>query len=301
MKLLIPIVLLLFTFQVQAQITVVGISGDAYGMINEDEENYKALTYGPLNDVKRIIVKENSQVSIINQNDALAKLNEGEYEVSSLSFNRAEEKSLFTKFCSYYKAFFMHHNSTESKKSYTNNIYAISRGTEQAPVLDFPLDGTIAKDMNQLFFLWTHDCEECEYILTISELSTKEVVFSKMTTDKRVIIEDFSKYLSDDKGYFWSVKIAGKDVKSDNRLLEIGNYSSKDFLYEYSNEFQQISEVQSDVARFVYITSRFDEAGMFNEAILCGLQMKKMGKLSEEEVTISENYMYDVISKFNNP
>jgi len=284
------------------QLNVIQIEGKAYyTSTNDSETQYIELSYGPLNDAQSIVLKENSTVVIINNTNEVCKLNEGQFNINELNFTAPESRSGFQQFCDYFKSFFMHHDASESKKYYVNNIYAITRGEKQAPVLDFPLEGTLSLDFGNIPFMWTHSADEAEYIFTIHDLDTKEIIFSSMTSEHSFELSSPERYLNEGQSYYWSVKVAGqeKGMTYENSVIQIGAQGkANEFLEKLETSLLDKKDNNFSTANFVYVLSQMEENDMENEAILYGLK-KLQNDHSPAEKMILENFMYDIIADEN--
>ncbi|HPK08705.1 MAG TPA: hypothetical protein P5235_02700 [Saprospiraceae bacterium] len=284
-------------------IEVIALTGKVYGQTESNGEiKFTNLTYGPLENIQKIIVKENSEVTMVNEDNYICRLRSGEYVVSNLKFLESEEGTLFNKCCAYFKSFFKSHSSSESKKYYVNNIYAISRGSEQIPELDFPFAGVISMDFNSLSFYWTHNCDTCEYLFTINDLDSKKIVYSQMLKSKELTIYNPQKYLQYQHDYYWSVKLAGLDLDYNVTIFHI---SAKNVLNNHiesvKSELENLSLPQSNMLQFVYVLSRLEEDSGQNDAILYGLNARLKSELGDDEISLFENFMYDHISSQDKP
>ncbi len=299
MQLLKTFFLLIFCTSLSAQINVISIDGNAYYLKKSESENqYIELSYGPLTNADEIILKENTAVTLINEQDHICALTEGEYAISALKFNEKENQSTFSRFCDYFTSFFMHHSAPESKKLYTNNIYAISRGRNQAPTLDLPLEGEISLDYGYLPFAWTHSCDTCEYIFTINKLESKDIVFSTMTSQKSFNLENPEKYLKSNIDYYWSVKTSGEDIEYDHRVITpMEHKKMKAALDSLTVEASQFN-LQDSTASLIYVLGKLESQEKYNEAIQYGLSQRSEGNTKKIDKVI-ENFIYDLVTREN--
>ncbi len=284
-----------------SQYYVIAIKGKVFCIQKElNEDTYVQLTYGALQANGKIILKAGAAVTLLNEQDDICKLTEGEYLLEKLTFNSHESKSSISKIYNYFKSFFLEHKATESKNHYMNKVYAISRGEKQAPILDFPLDGNISMDFNKIPFAWTHSCDNCEYIFTINDLASKEIVFSSMTTEKEFSLENPRKYLSENRDYFWSVKLAGSEhsIEYDNRIFHTSPYGElKKVLSLIDDKIKDVKLFENDGSAFIYTLSSLESQGMINEAILFGKHTTVDSMRIEN--ALLENFIYDVVAKNN--
>ncbi len=279
-------------------VSVIHIEGEAYSVTQKDgKEQYIKLMYGPLKHVDKVIIKQNSVVKIINENDQICVLSrEGTYNAKVLEFKNVETNSTFSKFCDYFHGFFGHHSSSESKENYKNTIYAISRGSIPPPSLDFPLSGVLPNDEGEIPFIWTHACDSCEYIFSIHDFSNKEIVYTIMTNDHMVEMKNPEKYLVSDKKYYWTVKIVGSNTEDEIIFFEItskGDYNNK--VKAIEDTINSAKLTFSETAKAIFIISELDASDLQNYAIFYGLKSKANSKDSIAISDILDRYWYDTL------
>lgn len=296
---LLTFIFLIFGICAKAQaISVIHIQGDAYAYSNAGEkEVYSKLVYGPLKNSSKIIVKEKSSVKLVGEDNQICELTEeGTYPISDLNFAKVKSNTIFDKFCDYFHSFFVSHASSESKSNYRNNIYAISRGNTPPPSLDFPLSGIVPIDAGSLPFIWTHACDSCEYIFTVNDYKTREIVYTIMTKDHKVEIENSVKYFVPNHRYYWSVKIVGMDMEYENipfTMSENGAYSAN--IDSIEKELSKDISGLAPAARMIYTMSELDAIGQENYALLYGLKLQKSNPNDASIADLFERYWYDIL------
>jgi hypothetical protein len=275
--------------------SIIHIEGDAFAYTNVDgKEKYSKLVYGPLTDCEKIVVKNNALVKVLGEDKRLSILNkEGEYAIASLQFNEVEGNSIFNRFCNYFHAFFVNHASSESKANYENNIYAISRGNLAAPSLDFPMEGMLPADAGSLPFIWTHDCDSCEYIFNINDMESRELIYTMMTEEKQVLVENPMKYFSPGKEYYWSVKIVGQDLEYEVIPFTVspkGDYDNS--ISVIRGEIDKSMTQFTAVAKMVFVMGElgYDQA---NYAIYYGLGQCEKYPKDDQMRNLFERFWYD--------
>lgn len=292
---------LIFAFLSMAAIgqdySIIHIEGDAFAHKQVDgKEKYSKLVYGPLVNCEKIVVKDNAVVKVLGENKKVSILDEeGEYLLSELMFKSVKENSIFDKFCDYFHAFFVHHNSSESKANYKNNIYAISRGNVAPPSLDFPLEGSLPMDAGALHFIWTHDCEACEYIFNVYDYDSRALIYTTMTEEKMVSIDKPMKYFKEAKEYYWTVNIVGEDLNYEVipfTISKSNDYRNK--INHIEKELEQNSNSYTPTAQAVYVMSTlgYDQ---INYAIHYGLSQIDEHPDDEQLSNIIERFWYDAL------
>lgn len=276
--------------------SIIHVEGDAfvYGN-NVDKKSYSKLVFGPLNGFEKIVVKDKALVRIKKGENQICDLNkEGSYLKSELQFKEVGDNSVFGKFCKYFESFFTNHSSSESKNNYKNSIYAISRGITPPPSLDFPLRGDLPIDAGSLPFIWTHACDTCEYIFAVHDLSSREVIYTVMTKEKKIEIESPQKYLKPDHQYYWSVKIAGKDLEYENiEFSSVGSGSYQTLLADINREADRSPIPLKGLSKTLFILSELENKSQPNFAILYSFQALKARPNDTSLADIIERYWYD--------
>jgi hypothetical protein len=294
-NLAILLLVLVFGISNAQTINVIHIEGDAYTskMVGE-KEIFSKLVYGPLAKSDKIIVKSNSLVRLVGDEKQICELSkEGDYLIKDLAFAKVPCNSIFDKFYDYFHSFFVNHSSSESKANYRNNIYAISRGNTPPPALNFPLAGLIPTDAGSIPFTWSHACDTCEYILTVNDMKSREVIFTVMTKDQKVVMENPKKYLSPDTEYYWTVKTVGVDQEYKNIIFHTASLEAYETrINNLENEIDQSSTPISETARMLYIMSELDAADLQNYALFYGLNLVENTSNSFMK-DLFERYYYD--------
>lgn len=276
--------------------SIIHIEGEAYYYTTKvEKKTYSKLVFGPLHNFESIVLKPKAVVKIKRNDNYVSVLNqEGTFNLAHLDFKEVSDNSVFGKFCKYFESFFTNHSSTESKNNYKNNIYAISRGLASPPSLDFPLYGSLPIDAGSLPFIWTHACDTCEYIFTVNDLDTREIIYTEMTNQKKIEIESPQKYLKPNHKYYWSVKIAGMDLEYENiEFSTVGNGSYQSKLSDINVEIDQSSIPLKGVSKTIYIISEFDETNFINFALLYSFQAIKASPNDTTLADLIDRYWYD--------
>lgn len=239
----------------------------------EPANKAKNLQYGPVYaDQKLIISGKNARVKLVkNSGEVCEVVAPGTHYISSLTFNKPSENSFLGQLANYFISFFESNESSESKESYKNSIYAISRGELASPVLDFPMTGKLPSDFNSMEFSWSHSCDSCWYNLTIYELETKVKVFSMLTLKKQFKVQQFLNYVKPGKKYFWKVEIPGSNLEFEAKRFEV---SVKN---DYYNQIKSIdNKLKSHqlslqlVPKTLFIQEELLQLDLINYAVLYG-------------------------------
>jgi hypothetical protein len=285
-------------------IATIHIQGDVKIMgLTEAPNKARPLVYGPIALDKKVKLAPNAKVKFLKSNNEICYLDKaGEYILNNLHFVPMETNSIFSKFCDYFQNFFTNHSSPESKDTYKNNIYAISRGDIPAPSLDFPLSGMLPADIGPISFVWTH-CDTCTkevgrdtstYEFSIFEFESKKVVHTFSTKQKKYTLSNPDKLLQAGKKYFWNVKISKVALE----------YQSNSFTIAKSGDFDlKVKAIQAglenddsvwmdEIPKTIYIMSQLQEQKFNNFAILYGWRQAKKdptGQLSD----FCDRFLYD--------
>jgi len=280
------------------QISVMHYDGDAFTLnTNDIKVKYKKIVFGPLPKTDKILLKDNSSLKLINENNEICEITEeGEYDVNNLKFIAEESNSLFDKFCTYFHSFFVSHSSAESKSSYKNSIHAISRGALSPPKLDFPLDGEIPVTTSDITFSWSHSCEACQYVVTIYDLESRASVYAWTTKDLNVSLSNADQFLLPEKKYYWTVTISGQEMEYPISRIEIGKAQKYDTQIatlekEISNSKLELSES----TKAIYIMSFLTEQDLLNYAIYYGQQQCLKHPEDSELSDFVDRFWYDAL------
>lgn len=287
------------TFLGAQDYTVIQASGEAYAVTSEeDKERFTKIVLGPLPEFEYLIIKDEASITIINEDNNEFRLNE-EQKVfpKDMDFTPASDHSMFYKFCKYFKSFFADHSSKESKASYKNSIYAISRGMESKPTLDFPLDGSLPYVEGEIPFYWTHKCNDCEYVVNIYDYETRVAVYAWTTIEKSVTLEEANKYLLPGKKYYWNVTISGQEMEYDNSIFTVADEKDYSDKLRSMNESLDALNYASNEAKLIFILQELSDQNLDNYAILYGLQKAKKNKENEMINNYVERFWYDLLSE----
>lgn len=279
-------------------ISVIHIQGDVKIMgFNEPPQKAKNLIYGPIVNGQKVIVSNNSRVRFLRTKNEICDITKaGIYDIKNLSFINLETNSIFSKFCDYFHSFFINHSSSESKESYKNNIYAISRGGVSPPSLDFPLPGILPIDAGTITFTWTNPCDTCHYIFSIYDFENKKEVVKIETNEKQFELKDPQKFLYFGKKYYWNVKIK-------NQILE---YNSNSFTIAKTGDYEQkIQAIKTglenddaiwmdEIPKTIYIMGNLQEQKLNNYALIYAM---KQAENSIQIKDISDRFLYDQLLK----
>ena len=282
------------------QISVMQYDGDAFTYNSNDEKvMYKKVVFGPLPKADKILLKDNSTLKLINEDNETCEITkEGEYEIKSLKFEKSESNSLFDKFCSYFHSFFINHSSAESKSSYKNSIHAISRGVLSPPQLDFPLDGTIPFTDGDIQFSWSHSCEACQYVVTIYDLETRASVYAWTTEEQEVVLKGADQFLLANKKYYWTVTISGQEMEYPISRIMVGDKRGyKKQIESIENEIASSDIKLSDATKAIYVMSLLEEQGLINYAIYYGQQLKAQNPENKVLMDFVDRFWYDTLSE----
>ena len=254
---------------------VINIHGEAYAVQNDNgKEKYAKITLGPLLECDQIIVKEKSKLRILKDEKAYIDIDAAaRYTLADMTFSPLKAKSPLEKFTKYFSYFFSGHASSESKSSYQNSVYAISRGMQPRPSLDFPVEGMLAIPESPLTFRWTHDCADCQYVLNIYDTENQSMIFGATSSSKEITLEKPTAFLKPGSQYYWTVSISGVDMEYQRNVFEATSYS--DYETFLSNAKADLSGVYDDlsvVAQTVYMLQWLAEQDMINYAIYYGQQ-----------------------------
>lgn len=259
----------------QSSIKVRHVEGDCFTVhVDGDKEKYSKIVIAPLKEAKEIIVKKGATLSLINTNNEVVDITtEGRYMVSDLSFSVPEDKTIMDKFYNYFHSFFSSHASSESKVSYQNSIYAISRGDQTMPYLDFPLDGELPYTSGSMIFSWTHACDDCQYVFSINEYSSRSAVYATTTKDKSYTLAEASKYLQARKKYYWTVAISGLEMEYDSKVFTM---SDKDqyakILSGITSSIKTTTMSSNTITSTIFVMSELLAQGKQNYAIYYGMK-----------------------------
>ncbi len=275
------------TIHIQGDVKIFGLT--------ETPSKARPLVYGPVAPDKKIKLAPNAKVKFLKSNNEMCYLDKaGEYILKNQHFIPIETNSIFSKFCDYFHNFFVNHGSAESKDTYKNNIYAISRGDIAAPSLDFPLSGMLPADIGPISFVWTHPSDTTTYELGIFEFESKKLVHTFSTKQKKYTLSNPDKLLQAGKKYFWNVKISKVALE----------YQSNSFTIAKSGDFDlKVSAIQSglenddsvwmdEIPKTIYIMSQLQEQKLNNFAVLYGWRQAKKdptGQLSD----FCDRFLYD--------
>lgn len=296
---IIPI--LIFTlaslFMSAQDLMIIEIIGEAYGQsMIDDKTQYKKLVYGPINNIKKIVVKEKASVRLTNEDRHVAVLDkEGEYPIDKIVFTPSKDVSMFDKFCDYFHSFFISHESTESKANYKNNIYAISRGANNAPDVNFPLEGVLPFGrLDPMPFYWTNDCQDCTYQLEIFDYTTRKSIYQYETIEKQHQLNSNQLYLEKGKKYYYTVGIKGESKASEPVIFEMS--SKADFekiISSLRTEVNGAAQGISNIGEAIYIMSSLEESGLVNYAILYGFHLKEKYPNDATIIDLTDRIWYD--------
>lgn len=292
------IMCLLSTSLYGQQISVMHFEGDAYTYNTDDSKiKYNKIVFGPLPDADKILVKEKSSIKLISEDNRICEVNkEGEYDISELKFVKAEENSLFDKFCDYFHSFFVKHSSSESKSNYKNSIYAISRGVLSPPQLDFPLDGTIPSTSGDIDFSWSHSCEDCQYVVTIFDLETRASVYAWTTEKNMVTLNKANQFLMAEKKYYWTVTISGHEMEYPISRITIGKEDEYDKMISNLNtEIIKSNLELTESTKAIFIMSTLADQQLMNYAIYYGLQQRKNNPTNKVLQDYVDRFWYDAL------
>ena len=299
MKYLSLIVFALFTNLIIGQsLSVIHMTGESYTVKTVDgKEKYNKIVFGPIGLAEKLIVKEGATVRLMNDEKQVLDLNqEGSYLVQDLKFTPVEENSIFSKFCDYFHSFFVNHSSAESKANYRNSIYAISRGNVPPPYLDFPLNGSVPYSDSVFPFIWTHACEDCEYIITVYDYETRSPVYASTTNENRVEVSDVKSYFKPNTKYYWTVTISGEEME----------YKTNIFTTAVKQEYEKtLAGITSDLSssdfkatpttETIYVISELQERGLTNFAVYYGLQQLNKYPDNLQLKDFVERFWYDTL------
>lgn len=298
--------LLICTMTINAisqQVSVIQYEGDAFTYnSNEEKVMYKKIVFGPLPEADKILLKSNSNLKLINEENEVCELSsEGEYSIENLKFEQPSSNSLFDKFCSYFHSFFVNHSSAESKSSYKNSIHAISRGELSPPQLDFPIDGLLPSTSEDIEFSWSHSCESCQYVVTIYDLETRASVYAWTTESQSVILQTANQFLTAGKKYYWTVTISGQEMEYPISRISIGKEGEYESLI--SNIEKEISASNlklNEATQAIYVMSLLEDQGLINYAIYYG--QKSISRYPDNKVLSDfvERFWYDTLIEIGN-
>lgn len=256
-------------------ISVMQYDGDAFTYNTDDSKvKYKKIVFGPLPEADKILLKDNSTLKLVNEENEICELTkEGDFDIKDLQFVKAKSNSLFDKFCTYFHSFFISHSSAESKSSYKNSIHAISRGALSPPQLDFPLDGILPSTSGDIQFSWSHSCEGCQYVVTIYELETRASVYAWTTESLSVVLNKSDQFLLPNKKYYWTVTISGQEMEYPISRITMGSKDDYNTQIEkLENEISNSDLNLSNATKAIYIMSYLAEKDLLNYAIYYGQQ-----------------------------
>ncbi|HRG68458.1 MAG: hypothetical protein JNL65_06365 [Saprospiraceae bacterium] len=261
----------------------------------ESSNKAKNLQYGPVYaDQKIILTGKNARVKLVKNSGEICELvTPGTHYISSLSFTKPSENSFLGQLADYFVSFFESNQSSESKESYKNSIYAISRGELAAPVLDFPMKGILPSDFNSMEFSWSHSCDSCWYNLTIYELDTKVKVFSMLTLKKQFKIQQFLNYVKPGKKYYWKVEIPGTNLEFEAKRFEIaakGDYYNQLKSIENKLKSQQLN--LQLVPKTLFIQEELQQLELTNYAILYGKAQQINNPNNKQLKQLTEAFYY---------
>jgi hypothetical protein len=277
-------------------IATIHIYGDVkiFGL-TEPVAKAKPLVYGPVAPDKKIKLAPNAKVKFLKSNNELCYLDKaGEYILKNQHFIPLESNSIFSKFCDYFHNFFINHSSSESKNTYKNNIYAISRGDLGAPSLDFPLSGMMPADIGPITFSWTHASDTSTFEFGIFEFDSKQPVHTISTKQKKYVLANPDRLLQAGKKYFWNVKINSVAVE----------YQSNSFTVAKLGDFdQRIQAIKStldnddsvwmdEIPKTIYIMSQLQEQKLNNFAVLYGWRQAASDP-TDQLSNFCDRFLYD--------
>ncbi|MEP7195709.1 MAG: hypothetical protein ABI851_04270 [Saprospiraceae bacterium] len=299
------------------ELVVVSIQGVVkVGNVHDPESSYKNLSYGLLNSDQVLLLGKNCQVKLIHLNGSVWEFKQpGRYLASSIkgvkdgfvkksskdgfSDNSAKEaeKSTLSQFGDYFLSFFQEHGSSESKESYNNSVYAISRG-EPSIVLEFPFTGIYPSNQKSINFSWAHACDTCTYELSIFKDKSKALVFKIKTKNKTFNLKNPSKYLVEGGSYFWNVTTPSDPENFTFNRLSISK--TNDYTKITSNMEKDIDAHLPNIAyvtKTILMLSRLQNEEKINYALLYSQQM--MLEHSQDKVLqdFIDRYYYDELKK----
>lgn len=249
------------------------VSGDCFTVHNDQgKDKFTKIVIAPLRDADAIIIKDGAKLSLINTDDGVLELVQpGRYEVADLVFTYPKEKGVLDRFYDYFHGFFSAHSSSESKQSYQNSIYAISRGVESVPHLDFPLDGDLPYVTGDLSFFWTHACEDCQYVLTVYEYQNRSAVYAETTKSTSVTIGDATKYLKAAGKYYWSVTISGVEMEYETNVFTVAAVDEYEkYLNDVEAKFSSTDDELHPTTTTIMVMGDLIDRGLINYAIYYG-------------------------------
>ncbi len=255
----------------------------------------KSLQYGPVYaDQKIILSGKNPKVRLAKNTGEMCEIvAPGTHYVSNLVFNKPSNNSFIGQLADYFVSFFESKSSSESKESYKNSIYAISRGDLAAPVLDFPFSGKLPSDFNTLEFSWSSNCDSCWYNLNIYEFETQTKVFSILTLKKQIKIQQFLNYVKPGKKYYWRVEIPGKHLEFANKSFEI---SSKN---DYYNQLKSLEDKLKNekmnlqlIPKTMYFQQELVNLGLINYAVLYGKTQQQNNPNNKQLKQLTDAFYY---------
>lgn len=277
------------------QISAIQIQGDSY--VEEqsaDRTMYKKIVYGPLPATEVILIKEDAALVLLNSKDEVCNLTkEGSYKVADLVFTKPKANSVFSKFCNYFHSFFVSHSSAESKANYKNSIYAISRGKQSPPALDFPLEGLLPSGVSTIPFYWSHACDSCEYIVTLNKLDSKANVYAWTTQEHTVTLQDADKYLEVGQSYYWSVSVSGLTTEPNVAILDVESESNYNQSISHLNDDAKDVGIESLELSTLYVMSALEADGLTNHSLLYGLHKVEQHPANEQLANFVERLWYD--------
>lgn len=282
------------------QISVMHYDGDAFTYnTNDSKVKYKKVVFGPLPDADKILIKENSALKLVNENNEICEIiEEGEYDINKLAFVKAESNSLFDKFCTYFHSFFISHSSAESKSSYKNSIHAISRGALSPPQLDYPLDGMIPSTSGNINFSWSHSCEACKYVVTIYDLETRASVYAWTTEAHEVTLSNVNQFLMPGKNYYWTVTVSGQEMEYPISRITVGEKGGYEaHISKLEKEISDSNLELNEATKAIYIMSYLEDQDLINYAIYYGQQLRNSNPDDKVLSDFVDRFWYDTLSE----
>lgn len=282
------------TFLAQ-EVMVIHIDGEAFS-VEEDNGKvaYEKLFLGDLAPAAQILVKAGSKVRLLSGTSSYVDLTgEATYDLADMVFEPAEDKGMFAKFCKYFKDFFAGHTSAEAKASYRNSIYAVSRGSESVPSLDYPLAGTLPYVAGPMTFSWTHACDDCKYVFQIMDYTTRSSVFAQTTTAHHVVLDTMQEYLQPNTRYYWLVTISGQDLEYAKTIFTTSEQG--DYANEVAQSIQFLEQLNIDLgagSRLVYTLQDLYDKDLINYAIYYGTQQVEQHEDKKQLQYLVDQFWY---------
>ncbi len=254
------------------------------------------LVYGPVSENKKLILAEHASVKLIKEDGNVCHLSKpGSYLIKDLVFDKSGGKSTISSFVDYFTSFFEGHPNSESKEKYKNSISAISKGhLGVPPILEFPFPGNLPLVKNSLLFSWGSRCDSCTYKLVIQDVSSKIVVFEKISKEQSYMLNNPQDYLKVNTNYVWYIQMIHANLNSIPQLFTASDpkdYTSK--IKDLEKTLTKGNKNLSPTSKLAGIYGALEREQLTNHMIIYGREQLKKYPKDTHLAEIYDRVYYD--------